>query len=67
MNLPEGPGETKGHVPSAVARGVPWPRSGGGNQSLTWITGIVVMKDRHHMDSTGDQGGASFTDRVEKP
>jgi hypothetical protein len=22
MNLPEGPGETKGHVPSAVARGV---------------------------------------------
>jgi hypothetical protein len=21
MNLPEGPGETKGHVPSAVARG----------------------------------------------
>ncbi len=22
MNLPEGPGETKGYVPSAVARGV---------------------------------------------
>jgi hypothetical protein len=22
MNLPEGPGETKGHVPSAVAKGV---------------------------------------------